>query len=71
MKVNVLRKNETTFSEIEFGEIFEFEGDFYMKIDNRTNKIEYNAISVYIGCIYRFEDFEEVVKTKSTLNIEI
>ncbi len=69
MKVNVLRKNETTFSKIEFGEIFEFEDDFYMKIDKKG--IEYNAVNMYTGCICRFEDFEEVVKTKSTLNIEI
>jgi len=69
MKVHVFRKNIVTFSEIESGEIFEFEDNFYMKIETKGSR--YNAVSIYTGSICMFDDDEEVTRVKSALNIEM
>lgn len=69
MNINVFRKDIVMFSEIKLGEIFEFENDFYMKMEGRSS--EYNAVSIYTGYIYMFSEDEEVTKVKSTLNIEM
>jgi hypothetical protein len=69
MKVNVFGKGRVRFSEVALTEIFMYEDNFYMKIEQR--KSDFNAVSVYTGNLYVFYGNEEVVKVKSTLNIEM
>lgn len=72
MDVNVIKTSGTKFFEINVGEIFGYEDeDFYMKIEKRSD-CGYNAVSVYNGLLYIFDNDEEVIKVKSSmLDIEI
>lgn len=63
--MEVIVKNEVTnFDEIDFGQIFEYDHGFFLKINDDK------AFDVYNGEIFPFKENEEVIPHHAKLIIE-
>lgn len=69
MKIKVLNKNpkKILFSELKFGEVFEFADAYYMKITYDYGDSQ--CVDLVNGVYYNFEDTTEVTPVDCALTI--
>lgn len=53
MKIEDNRSNVRTFSDLIVGDWFECENNIYIKIDEKTNHLKYNAVDAETGIMYK------------------
>ena len=56
MKIEDNRSNVRTFSDLIVGDWFECENNIYIKIDEKTNHLKYNAVDAETGEILGSQD---------------
>ena len=72
MKINQKRRIATDFDEVSLGDVFQYEDDVYMRIDdicNNRNEI-FNAVNLSNGDLFFFPRNETVTQVEAELIIE-
>lgn len=61
MRIIEVPKRFTNFDELKSGEVFNYDGDWYMKIDTiRSEMSEFNAVNLETGTLYYVAPYSEV-----------
>lgn len=74
MEVKITGNNQTYLDDLKNGDLFLFEQEPYLKIENNTKEFENNCLAVHLqtGAIEEFAYTEIVIfPKKSLLNIEV
>lgn len=62
---------DINFQDIEWGEVFVYEGEIYMKLDGDYGDDCYNAIHLLTGEICHFGDWERVMRPIKVIPMEV
>ena len=71
MKIKA-KENLIKFDELFFGDVFNFDGEYYMKIENVNSSEgkEYNCVYLSDGTLYYCDKFDQVNLVTCTLVLE-
>lgn len=71
-KINYTGSIDTTFKEVEEGEIFDFNGNLFIRTEKavRYSYDDFNAVCLYDGTFKYFENCNKVKKVDVEINVK-